>query len=145
MAAAAAAGIQSNIVENQRQSIIRRPGCTGTQIRLSSKQTSTIMCCLDYQISNKLIPDLPGEWSKYTHPAISFCNLILYTSDGLTGRSRARKSKVIKHSITLKRLAADFEVLKNEMQDLKKELVSSQSLPNKRCPKKRVTFQDNVS
>lgn len=74
-----------------------------------------------------------------------FCNLILYTRDRLTDGSRARKSKVIRRSITLKSLAADFEVLKNEVQDLKKELVSSQSLPNKLYPKKRVTFQDNVS
>ncbi|KAF4772551.1 hypothetical protein HAV15_012134 [Penicillium sp. str.  len=96
MAAGAAAGIQLNIVENQRQSMIRCPGCTGAQVRLSNG-------------------------------------------------SRARKSKVIRRSITLKSLAADFEVLKNEVQDLKKELVSSQSLPNKLYPKKRVTFQDNVS
>ncbi|KAF4772599.1 hypothetical protein HAV15_012156 [Penicillium sp. str.  len=96
MAAGAAAGIQLNIVENQRQSMTRRPGCTGAQVRLSSG-------------------------------------------------SRARKSKVIRRSITLKSLAADFEILKNEVQDLKKELVSSQALPNKRYPKKRVTFQDNVS
>lgn len=71
--------------------------------------------------------------------------MILYIRDRLTDGSRTRTSKVIRRSITLKSLAADFEDLKNEVQDLKKELVSSQSLPNKRYPKKRVTFQDNVS
>ena len=59
--------------------------------------------------------------------------------------TRARKSKAVRRSITLKNLAADFEVLKSEVQDLKKMHVSSQSLPNERYRKKRVHFQDNVS
>jgi hypothetical protein len=73
-----------------------------------------------------------------------FYNLILKPRDVLTDGCRVRKSKNIRRSITLKSLATDFEVLKREMQDLKKMLVSSQSLPNERYQKKRVSFQDNV-
>lgn len=74
-----------------------------------------------------------------------FHNLILYTWDGLTDGCRAQKSKDIRRSITLKSLAADFDFLKREVQDLKMMLAHSQSLPNERYQKKRVSFQDNVS
>ncbi|KAJ5858300.1 hypothetical protein N7534_003577 [Penicillium rubens] len=65
--------------------------------------------------------------------------------DGLTDGCRARKSKDIRRSITLKSLAAEFDFLKREVQDLKMMLAHSQSLPNERYQKKRVSFQDNVS
>jgi hypothetical protein len=98
------------------------------------RETRRIKACEAAQLEKKILAFRTAHYGRL-HDGKQTCTSHTpdpHTRNGPTDECRKRAGKSIKRSITVKDFAAKFEILKNEIEDLKKMLVSSQSPPNER-------------